>query len=271
METGIVLRKNQFFDTRDNRSVIIALDHGGIAGPVEGIEDPAPVIRACVAGGVDGILTTKGFADASRGEWNRSTGLILRVTGGFTVLGGGFEEEMIMEPESVLAYGASCAAITVKFGHEREGAFIRQASLAIDAFHRLGVPVMIEAMAKGTINKEKFPANDPEGIRMAARMAAEIGAELVKTYYTGSPESFARVTSACPVPVVILGGAKTDSPEGVFQDIAGSLASGGAGIAMGRNIWGFPNLAAMLEAVKGMVHSSWTVKQALERIQDGAH
>ncbi|MDR2747616.1 MAG: hypothetical protein LBB77_09250 [Treponema sp.] len=266
METGIILRKNQFFDTKDGRSVVVALDHGGIAGPVEGIEKPAQVIRACVAGGADGILTTKGFADASRGEWNRSTGLILRVTGGFTVLGGGFEEEMIMEPEAALAYGASCAAITVKFGHEREGAFIKQASLAIDAFHRLGVPVMIEAMAKGTINNTKFPAADPEGIRMAARMAAEIGADLVKTYYTGSPESFARVISACPVPVLILGGAKTDSPVGVFQDIADSLASGGAGIAMGRNIWGFPKLAAMLDAVRGIVHSGWTVKQAMERI-----
>ena len=266
METGIVLRKNQFFDARDKRSVIIALDHGGIAGPVEGIEDPARVIRACVAGAADGILTTKGFADAARGEWNRSTGLILRVTGGFTVLGGGFEEEIIMEAESALAYGASCAAITVKFGHEREGSFIKQASLAIDAFHRLGVPVMIEAMARGTINKNKFPANDPEGIRMAARMAAELGADLVKTYYTGSPESFSRVTSACPVPVLILGGAKTDSPVGVFQDIADSLESGGAGIAMGRNIWGFPDLGAMLEAVRGLVHSGWTVKQAMERI-----
>jgi DhnA family fructose-bisphosphate aldolase class Ia len=268
METGIVLRKKQFFDARDNRSVIVALDHGGIAGPVEGIENPVPVIRACIAGRADGILTTKGFADASRGEWNRSTALILRVTGGFTVLGGGFEEEMIMEPEAALAYGASCAAVTVKFGHEREGAFIRQASLAIDAFHRLGVPVMIEAMARGTINKNKFPANDPEGIRMAARMAAELGADLVKTYYTGSPESFARVTSACPAPVVILGGAKTDSPAELFQDIAGSLEAGGAGIAMGRNIWGFPDLPAMLEAAAGIVHSGWTVKQALERIRD---
>jgi DhnA family fructose-bisphosphate aldolase class Ia len=267
METGIRLRTNQFFDVRDGKTVVVALDHGGIAGPVEGIENPAQVIRACVAGGVDGILTTKGFADASRGEWSRSTGLILRVTGGFTVLGGGFEEEMIVEPETALAYGASCAAVTVKFGHEHEGVFIRQASLAVDAFHRLGVPVMIEAMAKGTIDKNKFPANDPEGIRMAARMAAEIGADLVKTYYTGSPESFARVTSACPVPVVILGGAKTDSPAGVFQDIADSLAAGGAGIAMGRNIWGFPDLPAMLDAVKGLVHGGWTVKQAVERIQ----
>jgi DhnA family fructose-bisphosphate aldolase class Ia len=267
METGIRLRTNHFIDAGDGKTVIVALDHGGIAGPVEGIEDPAKVIRACVAGGVDGILTTKGFADASRREWNRSTGLILRVTGGFTVLGGGFEEEMIVEPETALAYGASCAAITVKFGHEHEGAFIRQASLAVDAFHRLGVPVMIEAMAKGTIDKNKFAANDPEGIRMAARMAAEIGADLVKTYYTGSPESFVRVTSACPVPVVILGGAKTDSPVGVFQDIADSLAAGGAGIAMGRNIWGFPDLPAMLDAVKGLVHAGWTVKQALDRIQ----
>jgi DhnA family fructose-bisphosphate aldolase class Ia len=67
--------------------------------------------------------------------------------------------------------------------------------------------------------------------------------------------------------VVILGGAKTDSPAELFQDIAGSLAAGGAGIAMGRNIWGFPNLPAMLDAVKGLVHGGWTVKQALKRIR----
>jgi DhnA family fructose-bisphosphate aldolase class Ia len=233
---------------------------------VEGIGDPAGVIRACVAGGADGVLTTKGFVEASRDEWDRSTALILRVTGGFTVLGGGFEEEMIVEPETAVAYGASCAAITVKFGHPREGAFIRQASLAIDRYHRLGIPVMIEAMARGTLGGAKVASNDPEGIRMAARMAAELGADLVKTYYTGSPETFARVTAGCPVPIVILGGDKTDSPESVFKDIYDSLTAGGAGIAMGRNICGVQDFPAMLQAVHGLVHAGWTVERAREAI-----
>ncbi|GHT52694.1 fructose-bisphosphate aldolase [Spirochaetia bacterium] len=268
MDTGISLRKNQIFNRKDGKSVIIAMDHGSIAGPVKGIEKPAAIIEACVKAKVDGILTTKGFVDASCDQWDRTTGLILRVTGGFTVLGGGFEEEVIVEPETTAAYGASCAALTVKFGHGREGTFIRQASREIDAYHRLGIPVMIEAMAKGVIDGKPFPSNDPGAIKMAARMAAELGADLVKTYYTGSVESFAQVTGGCPVPIVILGGAKTDSLVTVFQDIYDSLQAGGKGIAVGRNIWGHENLPGMLKAVNGLVHGNWTVDKALKTLEE---
>lgn len=267
MDTGLALRKNQLLNKKDGRAVIIAMDHGSISGPMEGIEKPAAIIAACVQGRVDGILTTKGFVDASQDQWDRCTGLVLRLSGGFTLLGGGFEEEIIVEPLTAITYGAACAAITVKFGHQREGAFIRQASLAADACHQLGLPVMIEAMAKGSLNGKPVPSNDPQGIRMAARMAAEIGADLVKTYYTGTPETFAQVIAGCPVPVVILGGAKGDSPADLFQDIRDSLDAGGAGIAVGRNIWGFQNLPGMLQAVNGLVHENWSVNAALEVLE----
>jgi len=267
MLSGITLRKQAIFDKQDGRSVIIALDHGSIAGPMQGIINPGTIVKACVDAKVDGILTTKGFVDASLGEWNRSTSLLLRLTGGFTVLGGKFQEEMIVEPETAISYGASCAAITVKFGHEREGDFIRQASLAIDRCHRLGLPVMVEAMAKGTIGGKEFAPHDSEAIRMVARMGAEIGADLIKTYYTGSIESFARVVEGCPVPIVILGGAKTDSVRDVFQTIYDSLQAGGHGIAMGRNIWSFGNAEAILEAVNGLIHGHWGVDKALAKVE----
>ncbi len=267
MLSGLTLRKRAIFDKKDGRSVIIALDHGSIAGPMPGIIHPSTIVKACVDAKVDGILTTKGFVDASLEEWDRSTSLLLRLTGGFTVLGGKFQEEMIVEPETAIAYGATCAAITVKFGHEHEGAFIRQASLAIDRCHRLGLPVMVEAMAKGTIKGKEFPSHDPEAIRMVARMGAEIGADLIKTYYTGSIESFAEVVEGCPVPIVILGGSKTNSVRQVFQTIHDSLQAGGSGIAMGRNIWSFGKVDAMLEAVNGLVHSHWGVDKALSKVE----
>ncbi len=267
MQAGITLRKHTIFDKQDGRSVIIALDHGSIVGPMEGIIDPSAVVRECVKAKVDGILTTKGFVDASLDEWDRPTSLVLRLSGGFTVLGGKFQEEMVVEPETAVAYGASCAAITVKFGHEREGDFIRQASLAIDSCHRLGLPVMLEAMAKGTIRGKEFAPHDPEAIRMVARMGSEIGADLIKTYYTGSIESFARVVEGCPVPIVILGGAKTDSVREVFQTIHDSLEAGGRGIAMGRNIWAFGKTGAMIEAVNGLVHGRWGVDKALAKVE----
>lgn len=266
MNAGITLRKNALFDKADGNSVVIAMDHAAIAGPIPGIEDPKAIVRACVKQKVDGILTNKGFVDNSLESWDRPTSLVLRLSGGFTVLGGKFEEELVVEPETALAYGADCAAITVKFGHEYEGKFIKQASLAIDRCHSLGLPVMLEAMAKGTRNGQKLAANDPEAIMMVARMGAEIGADLIKTYYTGDVESFSKVVRGCPVPIVILGGAKTDSIRQVFQDIHDSLAAGGRGIAVGRNVWEHPNLEQMLKAVNGLVHGHWSVEEACDTV-----
>lgn len=259
---GKTLRLNRILNRNDGRSVIVAIDHGGIAGPVKGIESPASVIADCVAAGADAVLATRGIVRAAIGEWDRSTSVILRLTGGFTVLGGGFEEELICTPSSAVAYGADAVAMTVKFGHRREGDFTRQASLAIGECETLGMPVMIEAMAK----MEGKKSNDPENIRLAARAAQEIGADIVKTYYTGDPDSFRKVVEGCPVPVVILGGEKNDSLASLFSDVYWSVQAGGAGIAIGRNIWAQGRTRAMVEAMNGLVHSGWTVEQALSHV-----
>ena len=205
MNPGKHLRLKSIFRS-DGRSVIVAIDHGGIAGPIPGIVKPAPLLRECALGGADAVLTTRGFVRASIEEWSPSTALILRLTGGFTVLGGRFEEEQITTPETALRYGAAAAAVTAKFGHPREGDFIRQASLMADACDQWNLPLMIEAMAKA----KDLKSTDPEGVKLAARAAQEIGADIVKSYYTGDPESFRSVVEGCPAPVVILGGEKTD-------------------------------------------------------------
>jgi DhnA family fructose-bisphosphate aldolase class Ia len=259
MNPGKTLRMNAIFRKSDGRSVIVAIDHGGIAGPLQGILKPAPLIQACLQGGADAVLTTRGFVKASIGEWDRGMSLILRLTGGFTVLGGRFEEEMITSPETALLYGAAGAAVTVKFGHEREGAFTRQASLAADSCERWGLPLMIEAMAKG----KELKSGDPEGIKLASRAAQEIGADIVKTCYTGDPDSFRQVVEGCPAPIVILGGEKMNGLQELFQTVHDSLQAGAAGTAIGRNIWQEANPRAVVEAMVGMVHEGWSVKQAL--------
>ena len=260
MNPGKALRMNSIFRKADGKSVIVAIDHGGIAGPIQGILKPAPLIRACLQGGADAILTTRGLVKASIGEWDRPMSLILRLTGGFTTLGGCFEEEMISSPETALMYGASGAAVTVKFGHPREGEFTRQASLAADACERWSLPLMVEAMAKG------MKADDPEGIKLASRAAQEIGADIVKTYYTGDPDSFHQVVEGCPAPIVVLGGEKMNTLEEVFEVVWSSMQAGAAGVAIGRNIWQHPDPRAMVQAMVGVVHEGWTAKQALAHL-----
>ena len=89
---------------------------------------------------------------------------------------------------------------------------------------------------------------------------------MVKTYYTGDPDTFAEVVEGCMVPVVILGGAKTDSIREVFSDVYYSIQAGGSGIAIGRNIWQHENIQAMVEAMSGLVHEGWSVEQAMAHI-----
>ncbi len=262
MNTGKTLRMNSVFRKETGRSVIIAIDHGGIAGPMEGINEPCKLIEDCVAGGADSVLTTRGFARAAMNSFDRDLGLILRLTGGFTVLGGKFEEEMITSPETALKYGSAGAAVTVKFGHEKEGEFTRRASKVADICETWELPLMVEAMAKG----KDMTSTDPRGVALASRAAAEIGADIVKTYYTGDPDSFASVVEGCMVPIVILGGAKTDSLENVFKDVYDSIQAGGAGIAIGRNIWQHKNTRGMIESMAGIVHHGWSVKQALNHL-----
>ena len=269
MKPGITLRTRALINPIDGRSVVIAADHAAIAGPVSGLEDPAALVRICAEAEVDALLTTKGSVDASLDAWGRNSALILRLTGGFTLLGGRFEEQMIVQPETAIAYGASCGAITVKFGHEREGDFIRDASLTIDRCHALGLPVMLEVMVRGSLNGKPAAPDDPEALRMGARMAAELGPDIIKIRYTGDVESFSRVVQGCSVPLLILGGSKTDSIRQLFQDIEDSLTAGGRGIAMGRNIWGHPNVTQMIRAVTGLVHHHWSVDEACDTV--GVH
>lgn len=262
MSVGKQIRMSSIFRKSTGKTVVVAVDHGGIAGPMKGINDAVKMVRECVAGGADSILTTRGFARAAEGAWDRSTSLILRLTGGFTILGGEFEEELISSAETSLLYGASGAAATVKFGHRREGAFTMQTSLLADACERWDLPLMIEAMARG----KDMKIADPFGIALAARAAAEIGADIVKTYYTGDPDSFRKVIEGCPVPVVILGGEKSGSIEQIFSDVYYAMQAGARGIAIGRNIWHEDNTRVMVEAMAALVHENATIGQALKHV-----
>ncbi|MBA7688103.1 3-hydroxy-5-phosphonooxypentane-2,4-dione thiolase [subsurface metagenome] len=263
MSPGKQIRMNSIFRKSTGNSVTVVFNHGGIAGPIKGIENPARVVRSCVQGGSDAILAPRGFVKAAIAELDRSISLILRLSGGFTVLGGKFEEQIISSPEAALMYGADGAAATVKFGHVREAEFTRQASLLADSCERWAMPLMIEAL----VNGKNLNSTDPRCVKLAARAAQEIGADIVKTCYTGSPESFREVVEGCPAPILVLGGEKRDSLEAVFKDVYYAMQAGARGIAIGRNIWQHENVRAVVEAMVGLVHEGWSVNQALNHLR----
>lgn len=263
MNEGMTLRQRRIF-AADGRAVVVAADHGAIAGPLSGIESPESLAALCARGGADAVLAHRGFVRAALGGWGRGLGLVLRMSGGFTTLGGRFEEEPLGEAEDAVVWGADAAAITVKFGHVREGEFIRNAARLISGCERCGISVMIEAMAF----KGGAQSLDAEALAIAVRAAEELGAAFIKAPLPERPREFSRVIRGSHVPVLILGGEKLDSLEAFFGVIAGAMDDGAAGVAMGRNIWGQADAAGVLEATAGLVHGGWGVDAALEHLRE---
>ena len=256
---GKNLRMKSLINAQTGRTVIVAMDHGQIIGPARGLEKPIEAFKRVVKGKPDAILTTRGMVQQGWEALDPSIGLIIRITGGFTVLGGRFEEAMISSVSHALKLGATGVAVTVKYGHEREDDFIRQASIAADKCYTWGVPLMTEVWPAG---KNVKNPSDPSAVKLGSRAAAEYGTDIVKTFYPGSEEACAEVVEGCPVPVVVLGGEKTDASIEIFSMVESAMKAGAAGVAMGRNVWGQPDPTRMIESLRGIVHDGWSAEQA---------
>ena len=261
MGVGTTIRLNRIFSD-DNRSFIVAMDHGAIIGPQGNLAHPQEIIELIGEGNPDAILTTKGMLKAACSVLRPEIAVILRITGGFTILTdpADFRDLVISSVDQAIKYGADGVAVTIKYGHQSEGEFIRNASFIADECSDWEIPLMIEVLPTGS-NVSK--PTEPKAVKLGARAAAEIGADIIKTYYTGDKDSFMEVTDGCPVPVVILGGEKKNSSEGLFKMIKDSLDAGGSGVAMGRNVWGWESPLSMTKAIRGLIHEGLSVSDAL--------
>ena len=262
MRIGKALRLKRIF-AADGKSFIVAMDHGAIIGPQGHLAHPKEIVERVVAGKPDAILTTKGMLKHAHAALDPDVAVILRISGGFTMLGdpSDFQDRVISSVEQAIKYGADGVAITVKYGHPNEGEFIERASFVADSCSDWGIPLMIEVWPAGPNVKKPY---ELEAVRLGARAAAEIGADIIKTYYTGSKDGFSQVTEGCPVPIVILGGEKKGSTRDLFSMIEESLAAGGAGVAMGRNVWGYEKPELMVRAIRGLIHEGRSVDEALD-------
>ncbi len=225
----------------DGRTHIVAMDHAGYMGPVPGLIDPAATVRAVVAGGADAVMTTLGSArriiDALDGR-----GLVLSV------------DLHAPDPQAVvedaIALGADSLKTLAYWGIEDQTGMRNLGRYAV-LCDRWGLPFQAEIIPFG------FGATDkhtPENIAIGARVAAESGADYVKVQYTGDADSFRQVCEGAGVPVIILGGARSERP--IAGQVADSIRAGGAGIAFGRNIWSAPDAEAATRELAATIHDT---------------
>lgn len=241
----------------DGRALIVAMDHGS-QGPMPGLEKPRRVLDEVVQAGADAILTSFGIATTYVRQIERC-GLIVRIDGGS---GFGTEDVHVWQRYPVsdaVAIGADAVGCMGLIGWPCEAENLQYMTHLTSECLQTGMPLMVETMPFS----QTVPGPDlAGGIAKGARMAAEFGADFVKTKYTGDPETFRAVVESTFVPIVILGGPKVDSDEQLLEVVHEALGAGASGVAFGRNIWQHPTPGKLVRAMAAVIHEDARPKQA---------
>lgn len=249
MQPGKALRLSRIL-RQNGRTVIAAIDHG-IAGiqPLAGLTSPGILLEQLASAEIDAVLTTPGIVSAFASQL-RHIGLIVRVDGGPTAQTGRWEEmRLALRAEDALRLGADGVAAMGIVGAEGESASLRGLERLAARCHEWGLVLLAEMLPGG------FAANEVsvEQIAVAARLGAEVGADLIKIRYGGTVDTYKDVISGCYRPVVVLGGSR-QSPEQLLAQVQDTLKAGAAGVAIGRNIWQAPEPYSIAKQLVEAVH-----------------
>jgi len=266
---GKKIRLSHIFK-EDGKSFVLTMDHGVDLGPLKGLENIKTAIKKCLGGGYkpDAILMNPSMIRLCHAEIGGKLGVIARLDGTATVLGPDITDyRMFSSVDEALRIGADAIASMVFPGTARESQNAEKVGKISQECEKLGMPHVCEALPPEIIDyhfkseaKRQWPS--VEHIKFVDRVAAELGADVVKSYYTGDPDSFKEVVECCPVPVIVLSGPGAGNPNELLKIVHDVVASGAAGVIMGRNIWQHERPSALIEAVIRIVHEDLSLEKA---------
>jgi 3-hydroxy-5-phosphonooxypentane-2,4-dione thiolase len=259
MDWGMKNRLGRIIKPETGRTVMLAVDHGYFLGPTRSLENPEATIKPLLPY-ADSLMLTRGVLRTSV-DPGSDTPIVLRVSGGTSVVGPTLADEGITTSfEDALRLNVSAVALSIFVGTEYEHQTLLSLSDLVDEGEATGVPVL----AVTAVGKE-LEKRDTRYLALACRIAAEIGAHMVKTYYC---DDFEKVVEGCPAPVVIAGGPKLDSDLDALQLAYDAVIRGAAGVDMGRNIWQSDHPVPMIKAVRQIVHHNAKPAEAHELLTD---
>ncbi len=250
---GMKHRLAQIFRPESGRTVMLAIDHGYFQGPTSGLER-VDLSIVPIAHQADALALTRGMLRSTIPP-SYSGGVVLRASGGPSILKELSDERIAVDMDDAVRMNVDAVAVQVFVGGEHETQSVQNMTQLVDAGYRCGVPVL------GVTAVGKELTRDARYLGLATRICAELGSQIVKTYYVS--EGFEQVTAGCPVPVVMAGGKKLpefDALEMAYR----AIQEGAAGVDMGRNIFQSEAPAAMLQAVSRVVHDDMRPAEAFE-------
>ena len=251
MDWGLSNRFSKIIKPKNGRCVMLAVDHGYFLGPTEKLEVPQRTIEPLLPY-VDSIMLTRGVLRTSLSP-NSDVPIVLRVSGGTSIVGDDLSNETITTSlEDAIRLNVSCLALSIFVGSKYEHQTLANLATLVDNGERYGIPILaVTAVGKEMVRDARY-------LGLACRIAGELGAHVVKTYYC---ENFEKVIEGCPVPVIIADGKKLAKEIDVLELTFNAIKDGASGVDMGRNIWQSDHPIAMIKAVRSIVHEGFSLKE----------
>jgi putative autoinducer-2 (AI-2) aldolase len=251
MDWGMQNRLAKIIRRDDARCLMLAIDHGYFLGPTEHLEVPRKIVSQLLPY-ADSLMLTRGILRTSVNP-KFDIPIVLRVSGATSIIGEDLSKETITTSiEEAIRLNASCLALSIFVGGKYEHNTLANLAKLVDEGEKYGIPVLaVTAVGKDMTRDARYLA-------LACRVAAELGAHVVKTYYC---DNFEQVVEGCPVPLIIAGGKKLTEPD-ALNLAYNAVTHGAAGVDMGRNIWQSDWPVAMIKAVQAIVHKNADVKEA---------
>lgn len=263
-EIGKKIRLERIMDRESRNMVIIPMDHGISMGPVRGIVNLAEMVNKVADGGANAVLLQKGMAKHGHRGYGRDIGLIIHMSASTALGPDPNDKVMVCTVEEAIKMGADAVSIHVNIGSGTEADQLTEMGEVAEQCDTWGIPLIAMMYPRG---KDIKNSNDAELVAHVARAGAELGADIIKTNFTGDIDSFRSVVEGCPVPVVMAGGPKANTDEEFLQMVRTAIDAGGRGVAIGRNVFQHENPTAMTRALTLVVHKGASVEDAMEALR----
>jgi len=261
MNVGKSIRMEKIFNRRTKKTVMVPMDHGMTLGPVKGLVNAKDIMRCAIEGGANALIMHKGIVKDCYVDCPKSSGLIVHLSASTSLSVDPDHKILLATPDEAISLGADAVSVHINVGAEKEAEMLLDGGKVSRRCEQLGLPMLAMMYPRGKNIHNQY---DPELIAHVCRVGAEMGADVVKTNYTGDPDTFKKVVRGCPVPVLVAGGLKTSTDLELLEHINGAMEAGAAGVAVGRNVFMHETPTLMVRRICAVVHDALSPKEAMK-------
>ncbi len=264
MGIGKSIRMERIVDRKSGRSVVVPMDHGVTSGPIYGLTDMRSAVNAVAEGGANAVLLHKGIVIAGHRRYGKDIGLIIHLSASTSLGPDPLNKVLVTTVEEAIRLGADAVSMHVNVGADTEPKMLKNLGVVAMVCEEWSMPLLAMVYPRGKKVKNE---HEPELVMHAARVGAELGADIIKTNYTGDPDSFKEVIRSCPVPVIIAGGPKANTDAEVMKMVEDAISAGASGVSIGRNVFQHKNPVEMTRAISKVVHEGMSAEEAMEMLK----